>query len=499
SASRSAWKCMCRSGPSAWWCRAPSPKASTTGPTAWSATWPGWAATRSTRCGSIPARSSRPACPACSWPRSTRRASTRKSSSAGTPTARRCWPHEAVLAARLDAVGAHPGGGAAVPVAGAVPAGAVPAGAQDQLRRAAVRHPALHGAGRVQGRGRAAQPAPARVHPAVHRQPLPGHLPEFAEDGGRHHGVLRADRLSHRVLHCALVAVDTQRAAAGGDPAVLDLAPAAGLCLGGHPAQRRPAQQAADGPGHHLEPAGNLPDRPGGVYRAGLCLPAVLHPAALRQPGEDGPAPAGSGLRSRRAALAGVLAHHGAAVAPRRDRRRHAGVHPVGGRIRHPGNAGRGRHPDDGPRHVERILQQRRLAHGLGRHVRDGAVAAGAPGAVPVQPGAPAGSPAKGARMKGPNKTARGLALGLGYFFLYAPILSLMVFSFNDSPLVTSWSGFSLRWYGSLLNDSALLSAAWLSFKIAALTATAAVVIGTWAGYVLGRMGRFRGFALYVG
>ena len=101
--------------------------------------------------------------------------------------------------------------------------------------------------------------------------------------------------------------------------------------------------------------------------------------------------------------------------------------------------------------------------------------------------------------MKGPNKTTRGLALGLGYFFLYAPIVSLMVFSFNESPLVTSWSGFSLRWYGALFNDGALLSAAWLSFKIAAMTATAAVIIGTWAGYVLGRMGRFRGFTLYVG
>lgn len=101
--------------------------------------------------------------------------------------------------------------------------------------------------------------------------------------------------------------------------------------------------------------------------------------------------------------------------------------------------------------------------------------------------------------MKGPNKTARGLALGLGFFFLYAPILSLMVFSFNESPLVTSWSGFSLRWYQALFNDSALLSAAWLSFKIAILTATASVIIGTWAGYVLGRMGRFRGFTLYLG
>lgn len=101
--------------------------------------------------------------------------------------------------------------------------------------------------------------------------------------------------------------------------------------------------------------------------------------------------------------------------------------------------------------------------------------------------------------MKGPNKTARNLALGLGFFFLYAPILSLMVFSFNESPMVTSWGGFSFRWYIELFNDKPLLSAAWLSFKIAVLTATAAVVIGTWAGYVLGRMGRFRGFTLYLG
>lgn len=101
--------------------------------------------------------------------------------------------------------------------------------------------------------------------------------------------------------------------------------------------------------------------------------------------------------------------------------------------------------------------------------------------------------------MKGPNKTLRALSLGLGYAFLYVPILSLMVFSFNDSAVLTSWSGFSLRWYGELLRDDALLSAAWLSLRIALLTATAAAAIGTWAGYVLARMGRFRGFALYVG
>jgi len=89
--------------------------------------------------------------------------------------------------------------------------------------------------------------------------------------------------------------------------------------------------------------------------------------------------------------------------------------------------------------------------------------------------------------------------LALGFAFLYLPIISLMVFSFNAASMVNTWSGFSLRWYRALANDTALLSAAWLSLRIAFLTACAAVVMGTWAGYVLARMGRFRGFSLYVG
>jgi len=101
--------------------------------------------------------------------------------------------------------------------------------------------------------------------------------------------------------------------------------------------------------------------------------------------------------------------------------------------------------------------------------------------------------------MKGPDKRLRSLALGIGFLFLYVPIISLIVFSFNESPLVTKWSGFSLRWYIALFNDSALLNAAWLSFRIAGLTATAAVIVGTWVGYVLARMGRFRGFTVYIG
>lgn len=92
----------------------------------------------------------------------------------------------------------------------------------------------------------------------------------------------------------------------------------------------------------------------------------------------------------------------------------------------------------------------------------------------------------------------RIVVLVLGFAFLYIPIISLVVYSFNASSLVTVWGGFSLKWYKSLLNDNVLLSAAWLSLRIAALTATASVAIGTWAGYVLARMGRFRGFSLYV-
>lgn len=101
--------------------------------------------------------------------------------------------------------------------------------------------------------------------------------------------------------------------------------------------------------------------------------------------------------------------------------------------------------------------------------------------------------------MGAPNPYLRTVALVLGFGFLYVPILCLMVFSFNDSAMMTSWTGFSFKWYVELFNDAALLSAAKLSLQIAALTATAAVIIGTWAGYVLVRMGRFRGFGIYVG
>ena len=81
----------------------------------------------------------------------------------------------------------------------------------------------------------------------------------------------------------------------------------------------------------------------------------------------------------------------------------------------------------------------------------------------------------------------------LGFLFLYAPIISLVVFSFNANRLVTVWSGFSLASYSSLWEDPQLLPAAWLSLQIAALAATIALVLGTLAAYALVRFRRFRG------
>jgi len=98
-----------------------------------------------------------------------------------------------------------------------------------------------------------------------------------------------------------------------------------------------------------------------------------------------------------------------------------------------------------------------------------------------------------------PNRAISAGVLTLGFLFLYIPIISLVVYSFNESKLVTVWSGFSLKWYAALLQDDELLTAAWLSLKIGLMTAFASVAIGTWAGYVLARMGRFRGFTLYTG
>ncbi|MDX9860217.1 MAG: ABC transporter permease subunit [Rhodospirillales bacterium] len=89
--------------------------------------------------------------------------------------------------------------------------------------------------------------------------------------------------------------------------------------------------------------------------------------------------------------------------------------------------------------------------------------------------------------------------LAFGYAFLYVPIALLIIYSFNESKLVTVWSGFSVKWYGELIRNDKLLEAAWLSLKIAFVSATLATVFGTMAALVLDRFGRFRGRTLLGG
>jgi len=97
----------------------------------------------------------------------------------------------------------------------------------------------------------------------------------------------------------------------------------------------------------------------------------------------------------------------------------------------------------------------------------------------------------------------RGLFLPIvsfiGFLFLYIPIVSLVIFSFNKSKLVTVWGGWSTKWYGELLNDPQILGAAWISLKIAFISASLATILGTIAAMVLTRFGRVRGRGLLTG
>lgn len=91
------------------------------------------------------------------------------------------------------------------------------------------------------------------------------------------------------------------------------------------------------------------------------------------------------------------------------------------------------------------------------------------------------------------------IAASLGFLFLYAPIVSLVIYSFNDSRLVTVWGGFTTKWYGELFNDRALMNAAKMSLFVAVIAATLATILGTIAGFVLSRFGRFKGRLLFAG
>lgn len=89
--------------------------------------------------------------------------------------------------------------------------------------------------------------------------------------------------------------------------------------------------------------------------------------------------------------------------------------------------------------------------------------------------------------------------LGGGFLFLYLPIFILIFYSFNESRLVTVWAGFSTKWYFELFQDEQMMKAVGMSLKIAFLSASAAVVLGTMAAVILVRVGRFRGKTLFTG
>jgi putrescine transport system permease protein len=100
------------------------------------------------------------------------------------------------------------------------------------------------------------------------------------------------------------------------------------------------------------------------------------------------------------------------------------------------------------------------------------------------------------------SAVGRGTAfawMGGVYLFLYLPIITLMLFSFNASPMVTHWGGFSLRWYEALLQDSEIIEGFKLSLKIAFATGCSSVVLGTLAAITLHRFKRFPGRTLFAG
>ncbi|MBD0413090.1 ABC transporter permease subunit [Oryzicola mucosus] len=91
------------------------------------------------------------------------------------------------------------------------------------------------------------------------------------------------------------------------------------------------------------------------------------------------------------------------------------------------------------------------------------------------------------------------VSITLGFAFLYLPIVLLVIFSFNESKLVTVWGGFSTKWYSALFRNQGLMDAAWVTFRVGLLSATIATILGTLAALALTRYTRFRGRVLFSG
>ncbi|MCC5886175.1 MAG: ABC transporter permease subunit [Gammaproteobacteria bacterium] len=97
-------------------------------------------------------------------------------------------------------------------------------------------------------------------------------------------------------------------------------------------------------------------------------------------------------------------------------------------------------------------------------------------------------SPGTNIGARGPARLGFVTAVSFGYAFLYIPIVLLVLYSFNDSRLVTVWGGFSTRWYGALFENQVLLTAAWRSLQVAVTSASLATLVGLAAGLALVRL-----------
>src|SRR5713226_7515908 len=372
--------------------------------------------------------------------------------------------------------------GAPLCVARAVLSRAVPDRAQDQLGRDRDRRAALHAAPRSRRRRMEPPPDPRRLPVPVLRQPVSARLSQRHKIRGRVDARLPAARLSHGLRHRARAARLAWLAAAAGHPALLDQLPDPRLRLDRPAERQRRHQQPAARDGPHPRAAGAPQQRLRRLSRHRLFLSAVHGAAAL--------CPARGSGRSRLPAVAGLRSRDAAAVAAGHRRRRAARLHSRGRRVRHPRPARRPGHLDDRQGAVGRVLHQPRLAGGIGRRRRHAGAAARADGLRPP--------PAAG-RDRMINRLSPFLAvmLAVGYVFLYGPIASLILYSFNASRLVTVWAGFSTHWYVELAHNEAIRRAALVSIEIAVSAASGALVLGTLAGFALQRYRRFRGRALF--
>jgi putrescine transport system permease protein len=89
-------------------------------------------------------------------------------------------------------------------------------------------------------------------------------------------------------------------------------------------------------------------------------------------------------------------------------------------------------------------------------------------------------------------------AIVIGLVFLYLPIVILVIYSFNASRLVAVWGGWSTHWYTELAGDAPLLDSAFISLRVALISASLATLLGTLAAITLVRFGRFRGKLLFA-